>query len=113
MSEPQDAPLVSVIIPTFNREAELQRAVESVLAQDYRPLEIVVVDDGSTRPIHLELAPADKALVHWVRLKHNGGGATARNAGIDAAKGEIVARSEGRRGGKECVSTCRSRWVPE
>ncbi|HEY9536336.1 MAG TPA: glycosyltransferase family 2 protein [Kiloniellaceae bacterium] len=91
MSEPQDAPLVSVIIPTFNREAELQRAVESVLAQDYRPLEIVVVDDGSTRPIHLELAPADKALVHWVRLKHNGGGATARNAGIDAAKGEIVA----------------------
>src|SRR3546814_18804585 len=37
MSEPQDAPLVSVIIPTFTREAELPRAVESVLAPDYRP----------------------------------------------------------------------------
>lgn len=84
-------PLVSVVIPNFNREAELQRAVESVLAQDYRPLEIIVVDDASTRPISLRLGPDQEALVRWVRLERNSGGATARNAGIDAAIGEVVA----------------------
>lgn len=90
MAKPQ-GPLVSVIIPNFNREAELQRAVESVLAQDYRPLEIVVVDDASTRPISLDLDAAAGQLVRWVRLERNSGGATARNAGIDAARGEVVA----------------------
>ncbi|HMA13948.1 MAG: glycosyltransferase family 2 protein [Bacteroidota bacterium] len=90
MAKPQ-GPLVSVVIPNFNREAELQRAVASVLAQDYRPLEIVVVDDASTRPIRLDLDPQDSKLVRWVRLERNGGGATARNAGIDAARGELVA----------------------
>jgi glycosyltransferase involved in cell wall biosynthesis len=92
MPDPQSpSPLVSVVIPNFNREAELQRAVESVLAQDYRPLEIIVVDDASTRPISLRLDPSHEALVRWIRLERNSGGATARNAGIDAAKGEVVA----------------------
>lgn len=90
MAKPQ-RPLVSVVIPNFNREAELQRAVESVLAQDYRPLEVVVVDDASTRPISLDLDAAAGQLVRWVRLERNSGGATARNAGIDAARGELVA----------------------
>jgi glycosyltransferase involved in cell wall biosynthesis len=84
-------PLVSVIIPNFNREAELQRAVGSVLAQDYPAVEILVVDDASTRPIHLEVPPAAKDCVHWVQLSVNRGGATARNAGVDAARGELVA----------------------
>mgnify|MGYP001793307582 CR=1 FL=1 len=85
------APLVSVVIPNFNREAELQRSVDSVLAQDYPALEIVVVDDASTRPIHLDLPAGAEARVRWVQLKTNAGGATARNAGIDAARGEVVA----------------------
>jgi glycosyltransferase involved in cell wall biosynthesis len=92
MTEQQSPPpLVSVVIPNFNREAELQRAVDSVLAQDYRPLEVVVVDDASTRPVRLSLSAEGESLVRWVRLARNGGGATARNAGIDAAKGEVVA----------------------
>jgi len=92
MSQAQNAtPLVSVIIPNFNRQAELQRAVDSVLAQDYRPLEVVVVDDASTRPIELAVPAAERALVRWVHLERNSGGATARNAGIDAARGEVVA----------------------
>jgi glycosyltransferase involved in cell wall biosynthesis len=84
-------PLVSVIIPNFNREAELQRAVDSVLAQDYEALEIVVVDDASTRAVTLDLPPVARTLLRWVQLETNGGGATARNAGIDAARGEVVA----------------------
>jgi len=42
------APLVSVILPVYNREALIARAIESVLAQTYGPLELLVVDDGST-----------------------------------------------------------------
>jgi glycosyltransferase involved in cell wall biosynthesis len=87
----QAAPLVSVIIPNFNREAELQRAVDSVLAQDYEALEIVVVDDASTRAVTLGLPPAARDRLRWVQLEINAGGATARNAGIDAARGEVVA----------------------
>ncbi len=41
-------PLVSVYIPTMNREGLLSRAVESVLAQTYKNIEIIIVDDGST-----------------------------------------------------------------
>ncbi|MGF1630926.1 MAG: glycosyltransferase family 2 protein [Kiloniellaceae bacterium] len=84
-------PLVSVVIPNFNREAELQRAVDSVLTQDYPELEVIVVDDASTRPIRLDLAPAAREIVRWIPLERNGGGATARNAGIDAAAGEVIA----------------------
>jgi len=84
-------PLVSVVIPNFNREAELQRAVDSVLAQDYPAVEVVIADDASTRPIRLALPPAAEERVHWARLPRNRGGATARNAGIDAAKGALVA----------------------
>jgi glycosyltransferase involved in cell wall biosynthesis len=44
----QDYPLVSVVIPVLNGEAYLGAAIDSVLAQDYRPLEVVVIDNGST-----------------------------------------------------------------
>lgn len=92
MSKPQEAqPLVSVVIPTYNRQAELQRAVDSVLAQDYAELEIIVVDDASTRPAALDLPPAARPLLRWIALESNGGGGTARNAGIDAAEGEVIA----------------------
>ncbi|GAB4392700.1 MAG: hypothetical protein Tsb0032_09320 [Kiloniellaceae bacterium] len=85
------SPLVSVVIPTYNRQAELQRAVDSVLAQDYPALEIVVVDDASTQPATLDLPAAARPLVRTIVLPRNGGGATARNAGVDAARGELVA----------------------
>jgi len=84
-------PLVSVIIPTFNREAELQRAIDSVIAQDYPELEIIVVDDASTRPTNLDLSRWARDLLRWIELPVNGGGATARNVGIEVARGELVA----------------------
>ena len=84
-------PLVSVIIPNFNRQAELQRAVDSVLAQDYEDLEIIVVDDASTMDIRLSLPSSAQDQLRWITLPRNRGGASARNAGIAAARGEVVA----------------------
>jgi len=90
-STAQDLPLVSVVIPNYNRVAELQRAVDSVLAQDYPEIEILVVDDASTCEVKLDLPAAGRDLVRWIALPVNGGGATARNAGIREAGGELVA----------------------
>jgi glycosyltransferase involved in cell wall biosynthesis len=80
--------LVSVIIPIFNAAAYLPQAVASVRAQDHSPLEIIVVDDGSTD------TTADVAQsLPDVRYFHqpNAGPAAARNRGIREARGEILA----------------------
>jgi glycosyltransferase involved in cell wall biosynthesis len=79
-------PLVSVIIPVFNCERYLGGALESISREEYGPLEVVVVDDGSTD------RSAEVARSYPVRLlgtPHNGV-ARARNAGLDAASGELI-----------------------
>ncbi len=82
-------PLVSVIIPTFNRAWALQEAIDSVLAQDYPALEIIVVDDGSTdRTPQLLAGYADGIKV--IR-QANSGVSAARNTGIRAARGRWIA----------------------
>jgi glycosyltransferase involved in cell wall biosynthesis len=84
-------PLVSVVLPVFNRAALLRRAAASVLAQDYRKLELIVVDDGSTEALRPVVESLGDARVRYLRLPKNGGPAAARNAGIEAANGEFVA----------------------
>jgi glycosyltransferase involved in cell wall biosynthesis len=80
---------VSVVIPTYNYGHFVVEAVESVLAQTYRDLEIIVVDDGSTDDTRKRLEP----FMDRIRYIHqqNQGLSTARNAGIHAAKGEWIA----------------------
>ena len=82
-------PLVSVVIPVFNGEKFLPEAVDSVLAQNYTPLEIVVVDDGSTDAT----AKVANGLSETVRYLHqtNKGPAAARNLGIKEARGSLIA----------------------
>jgi glycosyltransferase involved in cell wall biosynthesis len=80
---------VSVIIPAFNMERHVLRAVESVLAQDYPSIELIVVDDGSTDGTAAVLAPMTGKL-HLIR-QENRGLSCARNRGILAATGELVA----------------------
>lgn len=79
--------MVSVIITTYNRRAFLKDAVQSVLNQDYRDKEVIVIDDGSTDSSQAEIAGLP---VRYVR-KENGGISSARNKGIEAARGSHIA----------------------
>ena len=80
--------LVSVVIPVFNGVRFLAAAIESVAAQGYRPLEIIVVDDGSTDGSGS--VAAGLAGVRCLR-QENAGPAAARNAGMAVASGEFFA----------------------
>jgi glycosyltransferase involved in cell wall biosynthesis len=82
-------PKVSVIIPAFNAEKTLRRAIDSALAQSYANYEIVVVNDGSRDSTASILASyADRIMV---ADQANGGAAAARNHGARLAKGEFLA----------------------
>ena len=81
-------PSISVIIPTFNRKKYLGEAIESILKQDYQPMEIIVIDDGSTD--NTETLMKKYPDVHYV-YQENTGQAAARNRGIALAKGEYLA----------------------
>ena len=79
---------LSVIIPAYNRAAYLGAAIDSVLAQVPRPVEVIVVDDGST-DASPAIARAYGPSVRLIRQAHAGIGA-ARNRGLEAAGGEII-----------------------
>jgi len=83
--------LVSVIIPTFNRAGSILRAVDSVLEQDYRPLELIVVDDGSEDDSLARLAPLAESGRLRLHRQANRGVSAARNAGIALAAGNLLA----------------------
>ena len=88
--------LVSVIIPTFNRAHLVIRALESVRIQTYRPVQIIVVDDGSTDN-------TESVIANWIRQKseaslecryikqRNSGASRARNVGVHASTGKYIA----------------------
>ena len=84
--------LVSTIIPVYNRPQMVMKAVESVRAQTYRPIEIILVDDGSTdeTPGVLDQMALDHPDTIRVLHKENGGPGLAREAGRLVARGEFV-----------------------
>ena len=83
------APRISVIIPVYNHAKYLPEAIESVLKQSLKPLEVFVVDDGSDDGSHLA-AQAFGSKVQVLRQEHLGISA-ARNLGIRRAKGDFIA----------------------
>ena len=88
MSE-SHAPLVSAVIPAHNAERYIGPAIESILAQPHRPIEIIVVDDGSddaTAAVARSFGPP----VRVIAEPHAGAGA-ARNRGVEEARGEFLA----------------------
>ena len=84
-------PRVSVVIPTYNRAALLVEAVESVLAQTFADLEVIIADDGSTDGSAELVAALGDERVEVLRLDHSGTPAVARNAALARARGELVA----------------------
>jgi|AGTN01.3.fsa_nt_gi Glycosyltransferases involved in cell wall biogenesis len=91
-------PIVSVILPVFNCEDYLEAAIHSVVEQEV-PLELIVVDDGSTDgsgritqsyASRIEQTHANKQ-IRYIRKEHNAGLSAARNTGVDAAKCELLA----------------------
>ncbi|WP_347273679.1 glycosyltransferase [Candidatus Kuenenia sp.] len=83
-------PLVSIVMPTYNCAAYLPESIESILAQTYDTYEVVVIDDGSADNTKLVLEPYMEK-IRYIDLGRNEGLPTARNLGIQSAKGEYVA----------------------
>ena len=82
-------PMVSVIIPVYNRKKVLLDAINSVLRQTFTDYEIVIVDDGSEDPVKILERDYDK--LHIIEHKSNFGESAARNTGIQAAVGKYIA----------------------
>lgn len=84
-------PLVSIIVPIYNSEKYLGQCIESCMAQTYRNVEIILVDDGSTdRSLKISTEYAEKDSRIRVIHQNNAGVSAARNAGIKSAKGEYI-----------------------
>lgn len=83
--------MVSVIIPVFNRENTIKRAMESVLSQTYTDIELIVVDDCSTDGTRKAVEAVLDPRVHYYVLEKNSGACAARNKGISVAKGDYIA----------------------
>ena len=84
-------PRISVILPVHNRADVLTRAIQSVLDQELRDFELIVVDDGSTDESATVAESFGDERVRLIRLDRNRGGNVARNDGIRAAKASLIA----------------------
>lgn len=89
-AHPVEAPLFTVVIPTFNRRDAVVEAVRSALDQSVRDLEVIVVDDGSTDGTASAIAAIGDERLHVI-VQPNAGASAARNRGIDYARGRYVA----------------------
>lgn len=84
-------PLISVIVPCYNQAQFLDECLQSVLEQTYQNWECIIVNDGSpdnTEEVALEWTKKDVRFIYL--KKDNGGLSSARNAGIEKAKGEWI-----------------------
>lgn len=87
--------LISIVIPVYNREQFILECLESVTKQNYRPLEIIIVDDGSTdKSLEIINDFIESTIENDLRIKIikqiNSGAPTARNAGLKIANGEFI-----------------------
>lgn len=87
------SPLVSIIIPNYNREELLKEALDSVIAQTYKNWEVVVIDDDSTDhsiEVLQEYAKTDNRIRYYRRASNTKGACTCRNEGFKKSKGEFI-----------------------
>lgn len=86
----KDKPLVSIIMPTHNREKVIEKAIDSVLKQSYENWELIIVDDGSSDGTLNSLNQISSDKIKIVSYEDNNGTAFARNVGLENASGEYV-----------------------
>ncbi|MFQ5784551.1 MAG: glycosyltransferase family 2 protein [Alphaproteobacteria bacterium] len=86
-----ERPLVSAVIPAYNASGTILRALESVRIQDYEPIEVIVVDDGSADGTGDLVASYEGRGIRLITLDRNQGECGAMNVGIREAKGEYIA----------------------
>ena len=82
---------ISIIVPVYNVELYLEECIESIIAQTYKDVEIILIDDGSTDKsgaICDKIALKDERII--VVHKVNGGLSSARNLGIEIAQGKYI-----------------------
>lgn len=87
----EEQPLVSVVIPVYNRSKELSRAIKSVLNQTYQNFEILVVDDGSEEDLRTVCDSFSDQRIKFIRNETHTNANVARNRGIREAEGEYIA----------------------
>lgn len=83
--------MISVILPTYNREKTIERAIKSVLNQSYKDIELIVVDDYSIDNTEMVVKKFKDKRLKYYKLKKNSGACFARNYGIEKSKGDYVA----------------------
>ena len=84
-------PLISVIIPTYNRYRILPRCIQSILDQSYKDFEIIIINDGSTDKTSHFLSSTKEKRIRSINLPKNFGGNYARNIGIRESRGKFLA----------------------
>ncbi|QLH76898.1 glycosyltransferase family 2 protein [Halosimplex rubrum] len=87
----KQTPLVSIVIPVYNREDTIVRCIDSALSQTYDNIEIIVVDDASTDRTVECIRSTYSDDLYLIEHTRNRGGSAARNTGIDEASGEYIA----------------------
>ena len=85
-----DKPLVSIIMPTYNREDIIQNAINSVLKQTYENWELIIIDDGSTDNTLSVLNKLPKDKIRILSYEENKGHSFARNFGLKISRGEYI-----------------------
>lgn len=86
------SPLISILMPTYNRKEWLGKAIVSVLAQTYPAWELIIIDDGSESPMEEILESLQDPRIHYHRIEHLGRPGAVRNVALSMAKGEFVFR---------------------
>jgi glycosyltransferase involved in cell wall biosynthesis len=84
-------PQISIIVPTYNRDDFLPKAIQSILNQTYQDWEAIIVDDGSTDKTEEIVKGYKKSRIRYIAHKSNLGISTARNTGIKNSKGKYIA----------------------
>ncbi|WP_238915449.1 glycosyltransferase family 2 protein [Clostridium sp. YIM B02555] len=83
--------MISIIIPTFNRANTIERSVLSILDQTYQDFELIIIDDNSQDETEVIVRRMNDKRIKYIKHERNLGANAARNTGVRAAKGELIA----------------------